>query len=455
MSNLKNFVNKYKYKILLLFILVLTASFIAAWSIISGDYDRNNKYVLFLKKIIPSKFAQQLRNTIFIIPDLKERNRFLNIQVKKYEQKIQGEIFNEETITSEKNKKNYFLKEFFLPFERLDLRLGYSGEENSTRAHYLEIVGNKIIVISGKGETIFFEKKNIFNNELNQIKISNNINDILKKNNYKITGIRDLYIDDGKLYISLIFKSSEGYSINIYKANLNFKKLEFKIFFKTNEYWEAYNVFSGGRISKYKDNKILFSVGFAHVKEAAQKNDNLLGKIISIDKTTSAHKILSMGHRNPQGLFYIEELDIIINTEHGPKGGDELNFNFQNLDKIPNYGWDISSYGVPYVGKDHYKKSHSKHGFIEPFRYYVPSIGISEIYYISNKLSSDRKDYLYITSLRAKSLYVMKINKKFNKILNEDRIYFNQRIRDIDYDQENNLLFLIFENTPSIGILKL
>ena len=52
MNNLKNFVNKYKYKILLLFILVLTASFIGAWSIISGDYDRNNKYVYFIQNKI-------------------------------------------------------------------------------------------------------------------------------------------------------------------------------------------------------------------------------------------------------------------------------------------------------------------------------------------------------------------------------------------------------------------
>ena len=455
MNNIKNFVNKYKYKILLVFILIFATSFIGVWSIISEDYDRNNKYILFLKKVIPSKFARQLRDTVFVIPDLKERNRVLNIQVKKYEQKIQGEKFNQETVISKKNKKKYFLKEFFLPFERLDLRLGYNGEENSTRAHYLEIIGDKVIVISGKGKTLFFEKKNINTKELNQIEIPNNINSILNKNDYKITGIRDLYIDDGKVYISLIFKSSNKYSINIYRANLNFKKLEFKIFFKTNEYWEAYNVFSGGRISKYKENKILFSIGYAHINGAAQKSDNLLGKIVSIDKNTAEHRIISIGHRNPQGLFYVKNLNLIINTEHGPKGGDEINLNFQNSDKVPNYGWDISSYGTPYVGKDHYKKSHSKYGFVEPFKYFVPSIGISEIYYLSDKLSLDKKNYLYTTSLRAKSIYVLEINKKFNEIISEDRIYFRQRIRDIDYDKEKGLFFLIFENVPSIGILKL
>ena len=52
--------------------------------------------------------------------------------------------------------------------------------------------------------------------------------------------------------------------------------------------------------------------------------------------------------------------------------------------------------------------------------------------------------------------YIIKINDKFNKILDEDRIYFlEQRIRDIEYDKENNVFFLLFEHTPSIGVLKL
>ncbi len=71
-------------------------------------------------------------------------------------------------------------------------------------------------------------------------------------------------------------------------------------------------------------------------------------------------------------------------------------------------------------------------------------------------LTLDKKKYLYITSLRAGSVYVIKINDKFNKILDEDRIYFSQRrIRDIEYDNENKVFFLIFEHTPSIGILSL
>ena len=186
------------------------------------------------------------------------------------------------------------------------------------------------------------------------------------------------------------------------------------------------------------------------------KFEKASGKIVSIDKLTSEHKIISMGHRNPQGLFYIKNLNIIINTEHGPKGGDEININFQENDKIPNFGCDVSSYGTEYAGPDPYKKSHAKYGFIEPFKYYVPSIGISQMVYMPNHFNPDGAKYLLVSSLRAGSIYVIKINDKFNKILDEDKIYFSQRrIRDIEYDKENNVLFLLFEFTPSIGVLEL
>ncbi len=32
-----------------------------------------------------------------------------------------------------------------------------------------------------------------------------------------------------------------------------------------------------------------------------------------------------MGHRNPQGLYVNKENNFILETEHGPKGGDEIN----------------------------------------------------------------------------------------------------------------------------------
>ena len=428
--------------------------FITFWIIVSGGYDRQNKMILFIKKIIPSHLARKVRDTVFIIPNLKERNKVLSLQVEKYEQGLQGKLFKEEIIKSN-NKKNFTIKEFFLPFPRLDLRLGWAATENSKRAHYLEIIDNKVLVISGLGKTIFFQKQNINKKQLDQIEIKNNINNFLKNKDYELIGIRDLFVEDDYVYISIQHKDANGFTINVYRAKLNFEELDFKPFFITNEYWPGYNVFSGGRIETYKDNKILFSIGFSAIKSVAQNKDSLLGKIIAIDKQTSDYELISIGHRNPQGLFFDRESGAIINTEHGPKGGDEINVNLKHFDEIPNFGWDIASYGVPYSGKDNFKKSHSKYGFVEPLKQYTPSIGISEVLYLSKRKNLDKtKNNLYVSSLRAGSIYIIEIDSGLSKIIAEDRIFFSEeRIRDIEFDEELGVFFILFETTPSIGIL--
>ncbi|MBA1338742.1 MAG: Glucose/arabinose dehydrogenase, beta-propeller fold [Pelagibacterales bacterium] len=454
MSKIFNFFKSKKLVVILLIFVFLI--FGGMWNLVSGGYDKQNKVTLFIKKFIPSKISRKVRDIVFIIPNLKERNKFLSTQVNKYEQGLEGQLFNEEVIISKKNKKKYLIKEFFLPFPRMDTRLGWGSTKNSQRAHHFAFVNEDVIVISGEGKTIYFNKNNILTNKLNQIEIVNNIDEILKKNNSELIGIRDLFVEDSKMFISLISKNSKGITIDAYRADINLEKLNFSIFFESNEYWKQYNVFSGGRFSTYKDNKILFTIGYSYEKKVSQQLDSLLGKIISIDKSTKEHKIISMGHRNPQGLFYIKKSNIIINTEHGPKGGDEININFQEDGKISNFGWDISSYGTEYSGPDPYKKSHAKYGFIEPLKYYTPAIGISQMVYMPRNLNYEKGEYLYVTSLRAGSVYIVKTDKNFNKVINEDRIFFNsKRIRDIMFDKENNVFFLIFEYTPSIGILKL
>ena len=71
-----------------------------------------------------------------------------------------------------------------------------------------------------------------------------------------------------------------------------------------------------------------------------------------------------MGHRKPQGLAKIDER--LFSTEHGPRGGDEVNLIYKNN----NYGWPISSYGTNYDDASYltktYKYNHEKYGFTEP-----------------------------------------------------------------------------------------
>ena len=85
-------------KVILLAILLFVIVFISFWNVVSGGYDRQNKAILFLKKFIPAKISRKIRDTIFVIPDLRERNKFLSTQVKKYEQGLNGDFFHKEII---------------------------------------------------------------------------------------------------------------------------------------------------------------------------------------------------------------------------------------------------------------------------------------------------------------------------------------------------------------------
>ena len=155
---------------------------------------------------------------------------------------------------------------------------------------------------------------------------------------------------------------------------------------------------------------------------------------------------------------------MIINTEHGPKGGDEINFNNLNYNKkeASNFGWPISSYGRPYPGEEKIfekngwlEKSHKINGFIEPVKYFDPAIGISEIIYLSEK-KTNSGDKLYVSSLRAGSIYLLDLDKELKNIIGEDRLFFeNKRIRDLKFDADNNVFLIVFEFTPSIGVLSI
>ena len=163
-----------------------------------------------------------------------------------------------------------------------------------------------------------------------------------------------------------------------------------------------------------------------------------------------------MGHRNPQGLFFDQQNNFVIETEHGPLGGDEINLieiNSSNSGEIPNYGWAIASAGEHYGGKTpenntKYKKyplykSHSENGFIEPLISFVPSIGISEI------VKVDENKYV-ASSLKDKSIYSFQLSEN-QKLINLKRIEIFERIRDLKY--KDNKLYLFLEDTPSIGII--
>ena len=174
-----------KKRILFLLGAILILSSIYLFSIISNyvrdGYDRQSKFVLTLKSIISPHYVKKIKDNLFVLSNLKSRNEFLELQLRKYEQGFSGEKFKSQIVNIE--GQNYTLDHFFTPFKRLDVNLGWNATTNSLRAHYLEIFKDEIFLISGEGQTIYFDKQNLKNEKLNFTNLPNNIDEILNLNN--------------------------------------------------------------------------------------------------------------------------------------------------------------------------------------------------------------------------------------------------------------------------------
>ena len=157
--------------------------------------------------------------------------------------------------------------------------------------------------------------------------------------------------------------------------------------------------------------------------------------------------------QKPASLLFDKENNLVLSTEHGPKGGDEINLIKLNNDKIPNYGWPIASMAnimaEEVKKKEKYEKypllkSHKDNGFIEPLKSFQPSIGISQITHLGEK------KYV-VSSMIAKSIYFFDLNEK-NEINEITKVNVGERVRDITF--YDGKLYLLLENSASLGVIE-
>ena len=331
---------------------------------------------------------------------------------------------------------------------------------------YLDFNDDNFFLLSSRGVLSYASKNKIDNYKISHLtQIDHNIEKFLNMKQYQKThtlSLKDLFIDKNKIYISYTDEiKNDCWNTSVIYGYINYKYIDFKKLFEGKKCinFDSVPEFefhqSGGRIVKFDENHILLTVGEYRDRSLAQKKDSINGKTIKININNGNFEIISMGHRSQQGMFLDKTNGLILQTEHGPKGGDEINI--IELEKIENqkylnYGWPISSYGEHYRGEkggEKYKKfplhkSHSQFGFIEPLKYFVPSIGISEI--------ENLKGNKYVVgSMRDKSLYFFALENK--KVANIQRVSVGERVRDIKF--ENNKLYLFLENTASLGIIEI
>ena len=265
--------------------------------------------------------------------------------------------------------------------------------------------------------------------------------------------IYDSLVLKDEIFVTTTTKYADCKKLEIYSAKIE-KKLNFEIYKSFDECIEIGLGTSRLQYFKFNDQEgLLISTqdGDNDLPGVKPQDDNsIFGKILFMDLKSKEYQIFSKGHRNAQGLFAKD--NIILSTEHGPKGGDELN----KIEFKKNYGWPVASYGKSYNKKNlRYLKSHKSNGFQEPLYAFVPSIGISQLIILPDTFNSEWQSSVLVTSLNGRSIYRFKFeDKSFDKITYVEKIYIGERIRDIKYVDKLNFIVVALERTGDIGILK-
>ncbi len=114
--------------------------------------------------------------------------------------------------------------------------------------------------------------------------------------------------------------------------------------------------------------------------------------------------IWTYGHRNPQGMAVDPRNGDIHITEHGPRGGDELNL----LQPGGNYGWPLVTHGMNYNGTPITEKTQME-GVVPPLIHWTPSIAPCGLAFYTGDRFPQWKNDLFAGSLRNQTLRRLRI----------------------------------------------
>jgi glucose/arabinose dehydrogenase len=111
-------------------------------------------------------------------------------------------------------------------------------------------------------------------------------------------------------------------------------------------------------------------------------------------------------------------------TEHGPRGGDELN----RIEEGQNYGWPLATYGREYHGP-RISEHTTLDGARDPATVWTPCIAPSGlVVYRGDAFPQWQGDVLAGGLL---SNDIRRVDVEDGKIVGQDRIHIGQRVRDV------------------------
>jgi glucose/arabinose dehydrogenase len=217
---------------------------------------------------------------------------------------------------------------------------------------------------------------------------------------------------------------------------------------------------SGSRLTFGTDGLLYICIGAA-AGDDAQKFDNTIGKVLRITdegaipadnpfvKQAGAEpSIYSLGHRDPLGLAVHPVNGAVLNAEHGPNGGDEVNI----IRAGKNYGWPRVTFGHDYNGAE-LSASPVAADVESPLVVWIPSIGPSGLLVYTGDRFPAWKNNLFVGSVRrgeiprTGGLERVVLNEKMQELRRETLLTeLHQRIRDVRQGSDGLIYVLTDED---------
>ena len=188
----------------------------------------------------------------------------------------------------------------------------------------------------------------------------------------------------------------------------------------------------GGRLVFGRDGTLFITLGDRSITEGrmqAQRMDGLLGKVVRINSDGSIPKdnpfvgkagvrpeIWSFGHRNIQAATLHPTTGELWESEHGTRGGDEINIARKGKD----YGWPTIAYGIEYQGPPITGGIQKKEGMEQPLYYWDPNIAPSGMVFYTGKLFPAWQNSLFIGGLGSTNL--VRLSVKGEQVVGEERL---------------------------------
>jgi glucose/arabinose dehydrogenase len=213
----------------------------------------------------------------------------------------------------------------------------------------------------------------------------------------------------------------------------------------------------GGRMTFLPDHSLLITVGDGFdYREEAQNPGNHFGTIVRVlddgkvpednpfvAKAGSKPEVWTYGHRNAQSIMYDAERGQVFATEHGPRGGDELNL----IEAGKNYGWPAISYGINYTGA-RVSPFTALEGMEQPLKYWVPSIGPSGMSVYRGGAFPQWEGDILVSSLVFN--HVRRLKLESNEVVSDEVMFpeLDRRVRDVRVGPDG-LIYLLLEGNEA------